>query len=236
MVTAVCRPQGESNPSPRQRETQVAHKSKPKPLFIARQGRRPSGILGFIVAWVMARETAKDNRIAISLLGVQVGDRVLDVGTGHGASLARLAGLAAKGSVVGIDYSDVMIAVAKRRNRRLIANGQVKVIPSATDRMPFADASFDKIMAMHTLYFWDPAEPHLQEIARVLAPGGTFVLGFRPAEDQAIAVQLPAPVYRMRTTDEVERLLTACHFEIERRERRDNPGDSMVWLVARRRD
>ena len=89
---------------------------------------------------------------------------------------------------------------------------------------------------MHTLYFWEPAESHLLEIARVVAPGGTFVLGFRPAEDQAIAVQLPAPVYRLRNSDEVERLLEACHFEIERRERRDKPGDSMVWLVARRRN
>jgi SAM-dependent methyltransferase len=126
-----------------------------------------------------------------------------------------------------------MIGVAERRNRRLIENGLVKVISAATDRMPFADASFDKVMAMHTLYFWDPAEPHLREIARVLAPGGTFVLGFRPAEDQAIAVQLPAPVYRLRTTDEVERSLASCHFEIERQERRDKPGDSMVWMVAR---
>lgn len=212
----------------------MAREFKPKPLFIARQGRRPTGVLGFIVAFVMARETAKDNGTAISLLGVQAGDRVLDVGTGHGASLSRLAKIAAEGSVVGVDYSNVMIGVASRRNRRLIKKGRVEVIASATDRMPFEDASFDKIMSMHTLYFWDPAEAHLREIARVLAPGGAFVLGFRPAEDQAIAVRLPAPVYRLRTTEEVERLLKACHFEIERLERRDSPGDSMVWLVARR--
>ena len=212
----------------------MARESKPKPLFIARQGRRPAGVLGHIVAWVMARETAKDNGTAISLLDVQSADRVLDVGTGHGASLARLAEFG-EGRIVGVDYSDVMIGVATRRNRRLIKNGRVEVIACAIDRMPFDDASFDKVMSMHTLYFWDPAEAYLREIARVLAPGGTFVLGFRPAEDQAVAVKLPAPVYRMRTTQEVERLLASCGFGIERVERRDNPGDSMVWLVARRR-
>jgi ubiquinone/menaquinone biosynthesis C-methylase UbiE len=181
----------------------------------------------------MARETAKDNSNAIALLGVQGSDRVLDVGTGHAASLARLAALGGT-RVVGVDYSDVMIGVARRRNRRLIHEGRVEVIASATDRMPFADASFDKVMSMHTLYFWDPAEPHLREIARVLAPGGTFVLGFRPAEDRSIAIKLPAPVYCLRTTPEVERLLQTCGFEIQRQERRDSPGDSMVWLVARR--
>lgn len=162
----------------------MARGFKPKPLFIARQGRRPTGVLGYIVAFVMARETANDNGMAISLVGVQPRDRALDVGTGHGSSLSRLAEIAADGRVVGVDHSNVMIGVADRRNRRLVKKGRVEVIASATDRMPFEDASFDKIMSMHTLYFWDPAEPHLQEIARVLAPGGTFVLGFRPAEDQ----------------------------------------------------
>lgn len=206
---------------------------RPKPLFIARQGRRPAGVLGSIVAWVMARETARDNGMAISLLGVQGGDRILDVGTGHGASLPRLAALGGT-RVVGVDHSDVMIGVAKRHNRKLIKDGQVEVIASGTNFMPFADASFDKVMSMHTLYFWDPAEPHLREIARVLVPGGTFVLGFRPAEDQSIAIKLPAPVYCLRATREVERLLQTCNFEIQRQERRDIPGDSMVWLVARR--
>lgn len=181
----------------------------------------------------MARETARDNGSAMAFLDVQEGDRVLDVGTGHGASLPRLAALGGA-RVVGVDYSDVMISVARRRNRRLIEDGRVEVIASATDRMPFADASFDKVMSMHTLYFWEQAEPHLREIARVMAPGGTFVLGFRPAEDQSIAIKLPAPVYHLRTTQEVERLLQNCNFEIQRQERRDIPGDSMVWLVVRR--
>lgn len=205
-----------------------------KPMFIARQGRQPTGLLGRIVAFVMARETAKDNLRAIELLDVQPRDRVLDVGTGHGASLPRLAKLAAHGHVTGIDYSDVMIGVARRRNRRLIRAGRVDIAKAAADRMAFGDASFDRAMAMHTIYFWDPAERYLREIARALIPGGTFVLGFRPAEDEAVARRLPQPVYRLRTTPEVERLLDACHFRIERRERRDVPGDSMVWLVARR--
>jgi SAM-dependent methyltransferase len=92
-------------------------------MFIARRGRRPTGILGFIVAWVMAQERANDNGIAISLLDVQDKDRVLDVGTGHGASRARFA---VKGSVVGVDYSNVMIGVAKHwcgRRRKLLAIG-----------------------------------------------------------------------------------------------------------------
>ena len=127
-----------------------------------------------------------------------------------------------------------MIATARRRNRALIEQGRVAVVAASADAMPFADASFDKAMAMHTLYFWDPAEPCLSEIARVLGPGGRFVLGFRPAEDEAIFSKLPAPVYRLRTTRQVRQLLTNAGLEIEQEERRDRPGDSMVWLACRR--
>jgi hypothetical protein len=51
-----------------------------KPLFIARQGRRPVGLFGHIVARVMARETAPENARTLDLLDLRTGDRVLEVG------------------------------------------------------------------------------------------------------------------------------------------------------------
>ncbi len=42
-----------------------------KPQFIAEQGRKPSGLLGQIVARVMAKETADENDFALKLLQLQ---------------------------------------------------------------------------------------------------------------------------------------------------------------------
>lgn len=205
-----------------------------RPEFIALQGRHPHGILGAILARLMAHETAADNMQAIGLLGVRENDRVLDVGTGHGRSLGAIAALVSMGIAVGVDNSVVALGIAARDHRALIRAGRVRVEHAPSDALPFPDASFDKAMAVHTLYFWNPAEPHLTEIARVLKPNGKFVLGFRPAEDTLVTQNFPASVYTFRTIPEVESLLAETGFKICRSKRRDAPGDSMVWIAARR--
>lgn len=90
-------------------------------------------------------------------------------------------------------------------------------------------------LAMHTLYFWRSPESHFREVARVLRPGGRFVVGFRPADDRAVTSQFPASVYTFRETEEVEALLLKAGFDpISDRVRCDQTGKSMVWLKALR--
>lgn len=182
------------------------------PLFVARQARRPHGWLGKIVAKLMENQTAHVNDRAIEMLDVQPTDHVLDIGTGHGRSLGEFAALANKGRITGLDYSDVMLRRAAKRNDALIRAGRIRLQQGASDAMPFADASFDKAMAVHTLYFWDPAEPHLTEIARVLRPGGCFVLAFHPSDDPTTATY-PTAVYRFRSEDEVTDLVRHAGFD-----------------------
>lgn len=182
----------------------------------------------------MARETAADDDRAIARLEVRPEDSVLDVGTGHGRSLGLLARRATRGSVVGVDDSELMIGIARRRNRCAIAAGRVRVERTCSRTLPFADVSFDKVLSVHTLNFWDPAEPHLAEIRRVLKPGGQLVLAFRPAEDQRLTARFPAEVYRFRTIGEVRNLVTRAGLVVRDLASRDKPGDSMVWLHAAR--
>jgi SAM-dependent methyltransferase len=185
-----------------------------KPAFIQRQGRSPSGLLGHVVARVMAWETAADNARAVELLDLLPGDRVLDVGTGHGRTLGLLAARLPAGVAAGIDTSPVMLGLARRRNAGPIAAGRVEVRHGTSDDIPFPDESFTKALSVHTVYFWDPALPHLNEIRRVLEPGGRLVLGFRPAEDARFAAQYGGGLYRIRRRDEVEALLAEAGFEL----------------------
>jgi ubiquinone/menaquinone biosynthesis C-methylase UbiE len=205
-----------------------------RPLFIARQGRRPHGWLGEIIGRIMAKETAIDNEVAIALLQIGSCDHVIDIGTSHGRSSGVMAAHADKGLVVGVDTSDVMLKIAANRNKAFIDRGRMRLENASSDSLPFADRSFDKAMAIHTLYFWNPPEPHLREIARILKPGGHFVLGFRPAEDATVTAKFPDRVYTFRTTAQVEALLDATGFSITGSKRRDAKGDTMVWLLARK--
>ncbi len=191
----------------------------------------PSGFLGRTIAAVMEKETAAVNREAIALLDPRPGERVLDVGMGPGMSLRHLAARVDEGIVVGVDHSPVMCGRAARNNKALIAKGQVRVENARSDDLPFEADSFDAAMSVHTLYFWAPADPHLEEIARVLCPGGRLVLAFRPDSDPATA-DFPESVYTFRSIDEIRGLVEACGFENGSVR---NGSDAVTLLSATRR-
>jgi SAM-dependent methyltransferase len=183
-----------------------------KPLIIARQGRRPTGLLGAIVARVMARETDGENDHALELLQLGPKDRVLEVGYGHGDTLAKAAKAVTAGSLRGIDFSPAMHRLAMRRHRRLVQAERIEFHHGNSDRLPFADAAFDKVYAVHTIYFWRAPLEHLREIRRVLDAGGRFVLGFRPAEDERFIATNPPEIYCMRPEAEVVDLVRQAGF------------------------
>lgn len=63
-----------------------------RPEFIARQARCPSGVLGHLLARVMAIETAADNERALQLLALRPADQVPEIGFGHGWAFRFLLG------------------------------------------------------------------------------------------------------------------------------------------------
>ncbi len=207
-----------------------------KPQFIARQGRQPSGLFGSLVGRIMSKETAAANDIAIALLNVSPGDRVLDVGTGHGAALATLATLNDPGSLDGLDFSPTALKIARKKNRLLLKSGKLHLHEGASDAMPYADQSFDKILTMHTIYFWEDAATHFGEIFRVLAPGGRFVIGFRPGDDARAASIFPGNIYAFPTIADVKQLLEKAGFRIAETERRDDRKSILSWIAAERPD
>lgn len=182
-----------------------------RPTFVARQSGNPSGILGRLIAWIMERETATPNAQAIAALAPDRGDRVLEVGFAHGRTIEELARSTPQGFVAGVDHASEMVDLASRRCAALIAEGRVELRCADSSALPFADRSFDKVLAVHTIYFWSDPAGHLREIARVMRPGGVVVLGFRPASDPACR-DFPASVYSFYEQAEVRALLDGAGF------------------------
>jgi ubiquinone/menaquinone biosynthesis C-methylase UbiE len=106
---------------------------------------------------------------------VKTGQRVLDLGCGTGIVARQVAArLGDKGSVVGIDRSANMLAVADTTAAR---DGlKVEWREGRAEALPFADASFDRVLSQFALMFFDDRPRALAEVHRVLAPGGGLSL------------------------------------------------------------
>ncbi len=204
-----------------------------KPIFIARQGRLPSGLLGHIVARVMARETAPENDQTLSYLDLSPDERILEIGYGHGRTLGLVA-RAAKGiKCAGIDFSEVMMRVARARNRNLIRSGALELRHGDSANMPWKACRFDKVFSVHTVYFWNDIDTQFKEIGRVLRPNGCFLLCYRPGEDEGFADQFPQSVYTIRTIEEIEAAFRKAGFERIETQTLAGPRGLLAWTSGR---
>lgn len=110
--------------------------------------------------------------LVLDFAGPLAGLRVLDVGCGDGmyaVSAARQGAI-----VTAADQSDRMLKVA--RERAAEAGVDVRFERADAGRLPFADRSFDLVIAVTVLCFVEEPARALEEAARVLAPGGRLVL------------------------------------------------------------
>jgi phosphatidylethanolamine/phosphatidyl-N-methylethanolamine N-methyltransferase len=103
----------------------------------------------------------------------RVGGRILEVGVGTGISLPYYS---ARSRVVGIDISEPMLKVARRR---VIDEGleHVELLELMdAENLEFADSSFDVVVAQYVVNTVPHPEIALDEFLRVLRPGGELVI------------------------------------------------------------
>lgn len=102
------------------------------------------------------------------------GKHVMDLCCGTGAYLTRLMGQV--DSIVGLDFSRTMLqALAEFLHAREGAE-RVNLVEGDATALPFAEASFDTVFSMASLYHVPHAERAIVEVARVLRPGGVAIL------------------------------------------------------------
>ena len=141
----------------------------------------PRGPLGWLAGQLMARLSTQRNEWGLSLLDLQADDQLLEVGFGPGVDIQRAARMVTDGTVVGVDPSATMVALASRRNRVAIRAGKVQLHQVAMPGpLPFPDAIFTKIFTNNSFAFWDEPDASLRELKRVLRPGGRIAIVAQP--------------------------------------------------------
>ncbi len=102
--------------------------------------------------------------------GLPRGTRLLDVGTGPGYLLSYLARLRPDLSLWGLDFSPDMIRRA--RQRAMAAQAAPRWLVADACRLPFPPGVFGQVVATFSFHIWPCPVAGLQELRRVLAPGG----------------------------------------------------------------
>jgi len=128
---------------------------------------------------VHAPRFADAARDLVSALGIEEGQRVLDIGTGTGAAADEIARTDAK--VVGVDRSLRMLSVAHREHPSL-SFAAADVLD-----LPFRNRTFDVVAGNFVFAHFAKVETALFELTRVLSPGGK--IGFTTWSDGKDAFQ-----------------------------------------------
>jgi SAM-dependent methyltransferase len=114
----------------------------------------------------------EERRVAVRMLSLASGDRVLDVACGPGNFTRDFAEATGDGLVVGLDASRAMLAAGAR----VTGAANVAYVRGDACALPFAAASFDAICCFGALHLFEPPLRALEEIVRVLAPAGRLAL------------------------------------------------------------
>ena len=118
-------------------------------------------------------------RALVALVGT--GQRFLEIGIGTGRIAQPV--VMAGGDVVGIDISTGMLQVAQTRQLAQLAVADMMALP-------FADASFDAVLAVHVLHHASDWRLAMRECARVLRRGGWFIEGRDWSDPQACSARI----------------------------------------------
>lgn len=112
-------------------------------------------------------------KAVIEALGCKPGERVLEVGVGTGLSLPMYPESV---RLTGIDLSREMLERARARVARRGLRNVEGLLEMDAEAMSFADASFDKVVAMYVVSVTDRPAQLLHELQRVCRPGGDIFI------------------------------------------------------------
>ncbi len=140
------------------------------------QTRKPEGTLGKMMVNGMNSGHAKMADWGMTHLPQIDPANVLDVGCGGGRNAGELAKRYSSAKVTALDYSEVSVAKATEYNKAMIESGRISVKRGDVSDLTLPADTYDLVTAFETIYFWPGLEKCFSQVAKVLKPGGVFMI------------------------------------------------------------
>ncbi len=133
--------------------------------------------------------------------------RILDVGCGTGRLLRAASARWPEAQLFGVDPAEQMVSEAKRHH----PNATFK--PGSAESLPFPDQTADLVLSSISFHHWADHSKGLQEIARVLRPGGWLCL--------ADHIFLLARLFgeKVQSRDQIRALITGAGLAVQQQHR-----------------
>jgi arsenite methyltransferase len=176
----------------------------------ARQLARPTGEGGLKITTAMNESNAFITARALEVLSLEVGEALVEIGPGNaGLSREAVAGLGGEGTYLGFEYNEDIAAVA----RETLVECETPVEVRSGDFMDHAPeaATFDALMAVNVVYFFEDLDAFVGRCCEWLRPGGRAAIGLRSLQAMT-ALPISKHGFHLRSLDELLRALHRAGF------------------------
>ena len=143
---------------------------------------------------------------AVSIMGLQPGETVLDVATGTG----KLARAIASGvsNIIGLDMTEQRLAVGRQAAEEEQI-GNLRFMQGDAENLPFEDNSFDRVVSRFAFHHFADVRKALAEMERVLRPGGKLVMIDLIAAQERLAREWSDRIDSLRDASHVKKYTMA---------------------------
>lgn len=194
------------------------------------QTRKPEGFLGKMMLRGMNSGHAKMTDWGLSHLKMADPQSIVDLGCGGGRNAGELLKRYPDSHVTAIDYSELSVEKAKEYNREMVETGRCTVQQGDVSSLELTEESYDLATAFETIYFWPGLTPCFSQVAKILKPGGYFMICNESDGMDAASLKFEKIIDGMKihTIEEIETALKEAGFS----KIRSDHHKSKPWITV----
>ena len=198
------------------------------------QTKKPEGFLGKMMLGTMNSGHAKLADWGFTHLPAMTPESAADLGCGGGRNAGELLKVFPNAHVTAVDYSELSVEKAKGYNKAMIAAGRCEVLKGDVSDLRLPAESFDLATAFETIYFWPGLPKCFAEVAKVLKPGGYFMICNESDGTDPTSLKFEKIIDGMKnyTSEEIEAALRAAGFSEVTSDH--HPSKPWITVLARK--